>query len=34
MIPYELVSVPQREQVMEIINQDTTKWVGEVTQNI
>ena len=34
MMPYETVGVPQREQVMEIINQDTTKWVGEATQNI
>ena len=27
MMPYELVSVPQREQVMEKINRDPIKWV-------
>ena len=27
MTPYELVGVPQREQVMEKINRDTIKWV-------
>ena len=27
MIPYELVSVPQREQVMEKINRDPIKWM-------
>ena len=34
MMPYELVDVSQREQVMEKINRDPIKWVGEITQHI
>ena len=34
MMPYELVGVPERQEVMEKINRDPNEWVGVITQNI
>ena len=34
MMPYELVGVPERQEVMEKINRDLNGWVDAITQDI
>ena len=34
MMPYELVGVPERQEVMEKINRDPNGWVGAITQDV
>ena len=34
MMPYELVGIPERQEVMEKINRDPNRWVGTITQDI
>ena len=34
MMPYELVGVPERQEVMEKINRDPNEWVGVITQDV
>ena len=34
MMPYELVGVPERREVMKKINRDPNEWVGSITQDI
>ena len=34
MMPYELVGVPERREVMEKINRDPNKWVGAITHDV
>ena len=34
MMPYELVGVPERQEVMEKINRDPNGWVDAITQDI
>ena len=34
MMPYELVGVPERQEVMERINRDPIGWVDSITQDI
>ena len=34
MMPYELVGIPERREVMEKINRDPNRWVGTITQDI
>ena len=34
MMPYELVGVPERREVMENINRDPNGWVDSITQDI
>ena len=34
MMPYELVGVPGRREVMEKINRDPNGWVSTITQDV
>ena len=34
MMPYELVGVPELQEVMEKINRNPNEWVGSITQDI
>ena len=34
MMPYELVGVPERQEVMERINRDPNGWVDAITQDV
>ena len=34
MMPYELVGVPERREVMEKINRDPNRWVGAITEDV
>ena len=33
-MPYELVGVPEQQEVMEKINRDPNRWVGSITEDI
>ena len=34
MMPYELVGIPERQEVMEKINRNPNRWMDSITQDI